>query len=114
MFPHVTDDRGLGHKRACKPLQKTASLIDETTQPSVHRQASIYIPKLHHDDSKFHNKSKASYMHRFNTVRIQTFSGNIKNNPTTSVRKVTYMSQEHAILLPSGYFSHNYVLVLMQ
>ena len=44
MFPHVTDDRGLGHKRACKPLQKTANLIDEPTQPSIHRQASIYNP----------------------------------------------------------------------
>jgi len=70
--------------------------------------------KLHHDDSKFHNKSNASYTHRFHTARIQTFSGNSNNNPTAPVCKVTYISQDYTILLPSGYFLRDYGLILMQ
>jgi len=34
-------------------------------------------------------------MRRFHTARIQTFSGNLDNNPTPPVRKVTYISQDH-------------------
>jgi hypothetical protein len=49
----------LAIKEHANRYTSTTCLIDESTTPSILQKVSIYNPKFHHKDTKYHNEFKA-------------------------------------------------------